>query len=151
MLYGDPESPGPAQEAALAAFVAGGKGLIAMHAAASPLTGGRMAASGGGEFRGEIVQREHPVMKGLQPFDTWEETFAPAQPAPADRTVLMERVDGAQREPLTWVRAQGKGRVFYTAYGHDRRTWSNRGFQKLIEQARPVGGGRAGAAGLGRR
>ena len=94
LVYGDPASPIPRRRAALAAFVDGGKGLIAMHAAASPLAGGRMQASGGGEFRGEIVQREHPAMKGLQPFVAWEETFAPAQPAPADRTVLMERADG---------------------------------------------------------
>ena len=32
----------------------------------------------------------------------------------------MERVDAEGKEPYTWVRTQGKGRVFYTAYG--RRT-----------------------------
>ena len=32
----------------------------------------------------------------------------------ADRTVLMERVEGDHREPWTWVRKHGKGRVFYT-------------------------------------
>ena len=132
LLYGD----GAALEPALGAFVDGGKGLVALHAAASPLIGGRLQPQGGGEFRGEIVDREHPVTKGLQPFSTWDEVFVPAQqPAPADRTVLMERVDGSQREPLAWVRTQGKGRVFYTAYGHDARTWSQAGFQKLIEQA----------------
>jgi putative membrane-bound dehydrogenase-like protein len=135
MLYGDDASPGPEQAQALAAFVEGGKGLVAMHAAASPLIGGRMQASSGGEFRGEIVQRDHPVVKGLEPFVTWDEIYVPAQPAAGDRTVLMERVDGSQRAPLAWVRPQGKGRVFYTAYGHDRRTWSNQGFQTLIEQA----------------
>src|SRR5439155_9223912 len=29
---------------------------------------------------------------------------------------------------------QGKGRVFYTAWGHDRRTWTNPGFQNLVER-----------------
>ncbi|MGI8671539.1 MAG: PVC-type heme-binding CxxCH protein, partial [Luteitalea sp.] len=48
--------------------------------------------------------------------------------------VLMERVDEKGREPYTWVRTQGKGRVFYTAYGHDERTWRNPGFQQLVEQ-----------------
>lgn len=128
LLYGDPASPGSPQEPALAAFVDGGKGLVALHAGSSML-------SGGGDFRGDIVQRDHPAMKGLEPFTTWDETLAAAPQAPGDRTVLMERADGARREPLTWVRPQGKGRVFYTAYGHDRRTWSNPGFQKLVEQA----------------
>ena len=128
ILYGDPASPGSRQEPALTAFVEGGKGLIAMHGASSMF-------SGGGEFRGDIVQRDHPVMKGLEPFTTWDETFLPAQPETGDRTVLMQRADGPQGGPLAWVRPQGKGRVFYTAYGHDRRTWTNPGFQKLIEQA----------------
>ena len=37
-------------------------------------------------------------------------------------------------EPWTWVRTEGKGRVFYTAYGHDARTWQNPGFHDLIER-----------------
>ena len=144
MLFGDQTSPAPEQAPALAAFVESGKGLVAMHAAAAmfpaseafgALVGGRVQASGGADFKGEIVQRDHPVTKDLPAFDTWEESFAPAQAAPADRTVLMERVDGQRRDPLTWVRSQGKGRVFYTAYGHDRRTWGNGSFHKLIEQA----------------
>ena len=47
-------------------------------------------------------------------------------------TVLMERVDGDTREPYTWIRNQGKGRVFYTAYGHNDSTWINYGFLNLV-------------------
>ena len=32
------------------------------------------------------------------------------------------------------MRTQGKGRVFYTAWGHDERTWGNPGFQNLVER-----------------
>src|SRR5581483_11369643 len=49
-------------------------------------------------------------------------------------TVLEYRVEGDKKEPWTWVRTQGKGRVFYTAWGHDQRTWSNPGFQELVER-----------------
>ena len=38
-----------------------------------------------------------------------------------------------QPEPWTWVRTQGKGRVFYTASGHDQRVWSNQGFHQLLK------------------
>ena len=38
------------------------------------------------------------------------------------------------RSPWTWVRTHGKGRVFYTAWGHDERTWGNPGFQNLVER-----------------
>ena len=45
----------------------------------------------------------------------------------------MERVEGDHREPWTWVRKHGKGRVFYTASGHDHRVWKNPGFHRLID------------------
>ena len=41
---------------------------------------------------------------------------------------------GNETEPWTWVRTHGNGRVFYTAWGHDQRTWSNPGFQNLVER-----------------
>ena len=46
----------------------------------------------------------------------------------------MERVEESHHEPWTWVKEHGKGRVFYTAYGHDERTWSNPGFHKLVKE-----------------
>jgi putative membrane-bound dehydrogenase-like protein len=51
-----------------------------------------------------------------------------------DIRVRMVRDDGGRAEPYTWVRRQGKGRVFYTALGHDEKTWRTAGFQRLIEQ-----------------
>jgi putative membrane-bound dehydrogenase-like protein len=44
------------------------------------------------------------------------------------------RAEGELKEPWTWVREQGKGRVFYTAWGHDERTWGHPGFQNLLER-----------------
>lgn len=46
----------------------------------------------------------------------------------------MERVEGDHHEPWTWVKGFGKGRVFYTAYGHDERTWNNPGFHQLKKE-----------------
>mgnify|MGYP003316578471 CR=1 FL=1 len=43
-------------------------------------------------------------------------------------------------EPWTWIRTHGKGRVFYTASGHDERVWSNKNFQKLIKNGTISGG-----------
>src|SRR3546814_17068855 len=45
----------------------------------------------------------------------------------------MERVEGDHREPYTWVRDYGEGRVFYTAFGHDERTFRNPGFLQLVK------------------
>jgi type 1 glutamine amidotransferase len=66
---------------------------------------------------------------------TWDETYVHNKHNPVDRTVLMERVDAEGKEPYTWVRTQGKGRVFYTAYGHDERTWSKPEFERMLQNA----------------
>src|SRR5262249_51417155 len=51
-----------------------------------------------------------------------------------NRIVLETRDEKGKPEPWTWVRTQGKGRIFYTAWGHDERTWSNPGFRALVER-----------------
>ena len=73
-------------------------------------------------------------MLGIQPFQVWDETYVHTKHN-HDRTVLMERVDETGREPWTWVRTHGKGRVFYTAYGHDERVWGHRMFHRLVRNA----------------
>ena len=58
----------------------------------------------------------------------------PHQGTTKDRHVLQTRDDQTGSEPWTWTRTQGKGRVFYTAYGHDARTWGHPGFHDLVER-----------------
>ncbi len=133
LLYGDRLSLTAAQQKALTAFVDAGHGLIALHAVGDlPLVGAGVQPQGGSEFTAEIVQPANPVVQGLQPFAAWEEPLAP--PPAGERTVIMERVDGQARQPWTWLRTEGKGRIFYSAYGHDERTWSQAGFQSLVER-----------------
>jgi putative membrane-bound dehydrogenase-like protein len=67
------------------------------------------------------------VLAGFSGFETWDETYVHTAHG-ADRTILQER-DG---EPYTWLRKEGAGRVFYTAYGHDHRTWKQPGFHDLL-------------------
>ena len=144
MLFGNHEAITPQQEKALLDYVEGGRGLIALHSASAEfpasdkyvsLVGGQFQRHGTGEFTAEIVQPSHPITQGMKPFMTWDETYVHTKHNTVDRTVLMERVDAQGREPWTWVRTQGKGRVFYTAYGHDERTWSKPEFQTLVERA----------------
>jgi putative membrane-bound dehydrogenase-like protein len=143
MIYANHKTITPEQEKALLDFVEGGKGLVAIHCASfmftgserySPLIGGQFLRHGTGEFTAEIVNPDHPAIAGVKAFKTWDETYVHTRHNPVNRTVLMERVDEEGREPYTWVRTEGRGRVFYTAYGHDERTWSQTGFHRLIEQ-----------------
>ncbi|CAD5252030.1 MULTISPECIES: PVC-type heme-binding CxxCH protein [unclassified Imperialibacter] len=140
ILYANHDSITSSQEKALLDFVEGGKGFIPIHCATwcfrnSPkvvnLMGGQFKTHETGTFTADILMPEHPVMQSLSPFETWDETYVHDKLA-SDNTVLMERVEGDHHEPWTWVRNQGKGRVFYTAYGHDERTWNNPGFQDLV-------------------
>ncbi len=143
MIYANHNTITPEQEKALLDFVAGGKAFLPIHAASycfrnSPayvaLVGAQFQKHGTGEFTATIVKPDHPVMDGVQPFRVWDETYVHTMHN-ADRTVLMERVDDAGREPWTWVRTHGKGRVFYTAYGHDERVWGHPMFHRLIRNA----------------
>jgi len=141
LLYANHDSITPDEERALMGYVEGGGGFVAVHSASfcfrnSPafvaMVGAQFKSHDTATFTTTIVKPDHPVMRGLQPITTWDETYVHSQHNP-DRVVLMERVQGDHHEPYTWVRNQGKGRVFYTALGHDERTWSNTGFQELLE------------------
>ena len=131
----------PQQEQAIVDFVERGGGLVPLHCASycflnSPkyieLVGGQFQRHGTGVFRETIVNSGHPVMKELTPIESWDETYVHTKHN-TNRVVLAERRDDQGREPYTWVREVGKGRVFYTAWGHDQRTWSNPGFLALVE------------------
>src|SRR5581483_2785646 len=87
-----------------------------------------------GTFRTILTDSEHPLMRGFGGFESWDETYVHTKHNDQNRTVLEYRAEGDRKEPWTWVRTQGKGRVFYTAWGHDQRTWSNPGFQNLVER-----------------
>ncbi len=140
VIYANHDTLSASQEAAMKGFVENGKGLIPLHCATGcfknsdwyiETIGGQFASHGTGTFAAEIVKPEHPVMQGVSEFETWDETYV-HQRINSDMTVLMERVEDGHREPYTWVRNQGKGRVFYTAYGHNDSTWTNSGFLQLV-------------------
>jgi type 1 glutamine amidotransferase len=143
MVYANHKSITPEQETALLDYVASGKGFLPIHSASYcflnsekyiALVGAQFQRHGTGEFSTEIVKADHPVVAGMKPFVVWDETYVHTKINP-DKTVLMERVDNEGREPWTWVRTHGKGRVFYTAYGHDQRVWSNPNFHLLMKNA----------------
>ncbi len=143
ILYTNTTRITPEQEKDLLDYVEGGKGLIALHCASyafhnSPkyiaLVGAQFKSHGTGTFRTILAEPDHPLMKGFKGFESWDETYVHSKHNEQDRTVLEYRVDGKVKEPWTWVRTQGKGRVFYTAWGHDQRTWSNPGFHELLER-----------------
>src|SRR5688572_17518360 len=143
VIYANTTRIAPEQEQALLDYVASGKGFIPLHCASycflnSPkyieLVGAQFKSHKTGTFGTMLAEREHPIMRGFGGFESWDETYVHTRHNDKDRTVLEYRQEGDSREPWTWVRTHGKGRVFYTAWGHDQRTWSNPGFQNLVER-----------------
>ncbi len=146
LIFANVEQITPDAEAAMFGFVEDGGGLIPVHCASfcflnSPkyveLVGGQFKRHGFTRFETKIVAPDHEIMRGLKPISSEDESYMHSRHNP-DRIVLETRSDASgpvsdpNGEPYTWVRESGKGRVFYTAWGHDFRTWSNVGFQQLL-------------------
>ncbi|MCP4174445.1 MAG: c-type cytochrome [Fuerstiella sp.] len=148
VLYANIDSITDAQAEVVLDYVAGGKGFVPLHCATFcwrnnadmvALMGGQFQRHGGQVFTTQVAASDHPIMRGYGSFTSWDETYIHHLHNEQNRTVLEYRVEGDQaegedREPWTWVRTHGKGRVFYTAWGHDQRTFSNPGFHNLVER-----------------
>src|SRR6478609_58971 len=142
MIYANHDSITASQESALLSFVEKGRGFIPVHCASwcfrnsskyIDLVGAQFLKHKTDTFTTVITKKDHAITQSLQPFSTWDETYEHDKFA-KDITVLMERVEGDHHEPWTWIKEVGKGRVFYTAYGHDDRTWNNPGFHQLMKE-----------------
>ena len=141
MLYNNHISATDAQASALLSFVQDGGGLVVVHCASASfqnseefirLIGAAFKSHGTGTFGAVRVDAEHPAIVGVPTWESWDETYIHTKHNPVNRTVLEVRRENGHDEPWTWVRTYGKGRVFYTAWGHDQRTWGQAGFQQMI-------------------
>ncbi len=150
MVFANWDDITPAAEKALLDYVASGKGILPIHCASycfrnSPeyvkMVGGQFWRHRMDTIQVNTVQPNHIIMKDLGTIRVFDETYLHSQLQP-DNNVLQTREikadqakdkPDAKTEPYTWTRSYGKGRVFYTAYGHDERTWTNTNFQKLLE------------------
>ncbi len=141
MLYNNHTTVTRPQLTALLDFVARGGGLVVLHCASASfqnseefirLVGAAFKSHGTGTFAAVRLAGEHPAVSGVPVVESWDETYVHTKHNPVDRTVLEVRQENGHDEPWTWVRTHGKGRVFYTAWGHDQRTWSKPAFQQLV-------------------
>ena len=148
VLYANIDRIEDAQAQAVLNFVSAGKGFIPLHCATfcwrnNPqmvqLMGAQFQRHGGQVFGTQIAAPQHPIMRGFGGFTSWDETYIHHLHNEQNREVLEYRLEGEQaegrdREPWTWTRTHDKGRVFYTAWGHDQRTWTHAGFSNLVER-----------------
>ena len=152
MIFANWDSISSEQEKALLDFVASGKGFLPIHCASYcfrnsneyvKLVGGQFWRHTMDSITTTTIKPEHPIMQGLSSFTAYDETYLHSQ-LQADNNVLATREiksdqykdrPASKTEPYTWTRTYGKGKIFYTAYGHDERTWQKTGFQDLLYNA----------------
>jgi type 1 glutamine amidotransferase len=165
----------PAGEKALYEALRGGKGFMGMHCAADTFGhfGDRNKGAEdpyiqmiGGEFvtHGDqqestiaIADPEFPgIAKGFgesgKSFTITDEWYA-LKHLPDDLHVILYQVTEGMKGgmyqrpnfPMTWARAYGKGRVFYTSMGHREDVWANPMYQSLLLGALGWASGRVDA------
>lgn len=152
LIFANWDSIPKPQEKALLDYVSSGRGLIPVHCASycfrnsaeyvDKVVGGQFWRHRMDTIQTRFTQPQNPIVAGLPTFKAYDETYLHSH-LQADNNVLAVREikadqekdrPGVKEEPYTWTRQYGKGRVFYTAYGHDERTWSQPGFQQLLER-----------------
>jgi len=148
LLYANHATIEPHQWNNLKQFVESGKGFLPIHCASwcfsnepgfDKLVGARFKSHQTGVFTPRTLLKDHPAIRDVPAMEAWDETYFHNNHHPEGRTVLQVRdaMPGdphKEPEPWTWVREQGKGRVFYTASGHDERVWSRPEFHTLLKK-----------------
>ncbi len=90
------------------------------------MIGGQWVAHPGGviDYRVNIVQHDHPILKGLKDFDMHSEQYY-MHVDPNSNVLATTTFDARHAEwidgtvmPVVWTRRYGKGRVFYSSLGH---------------------------------
>ena len=130
--------PGPAARENLRKLVAAGKGLVLVHFACGAFQGwDEFAALAGrawnpklrghdphGAFRVNIVDADHPITKGLKPFETTDEMYT-CLDGEAKIHVLASSKSKVDKKdyPMAFVLTYGTGRVFHSPLGHDVRAF----------------------------
>jgi type 1 glutamine amidotransferase len=133
--FGD---PGTEQIQALLTFVQGGGGLAGFHAASSteygaagPFTSllGAETKDQGGGFRTSNCYPETTsavVAKLPTPYKVSNEEFYTFNGFnPENKVVLRcDPATGTEKIPISWVREEGAGRVFFSGLGHYPQLWA---------------------------
>lgn len=142
----------PSRQAALASAVRSGAGLLAVHATnvfpgseaepgpdyrtAYQLIGSRYASHGPAPHESRFLvetDQEHPVTRRLAPFEITHEHYQ-VETAHDVRVIAWRRTP-ARREPIAYVRRDGRGRVCYLQLGHDMRAWDDPPVREFVTRA----------------
>ena len=132
------------QEKGLCSFVRDGGGFIGIHCASDSwvkneaymeMLGSHFVGHGPvAEFEVSISEMDHDTTRRVSGFKVVDEFYI-LERKTEEFEVLATATWQFEVHPMVYVRPYGKGRMFYTAMGHDERAFNNPGFQKLIYRA----------------
>ena len=149
----------PQQRADLLSFVKDdGKGFVAGHTASTAfeswpefgeMLGARYDGHPWNTAYGSVINEDpaFPATRHLPPVFNITEEFYQAQAYSRDKIRVLLRLDVSKMPanpdvhrtdgdfPLAWARMYGKGRVFYSAFGHAAATWDNPDVYRMYFEA----------------
>ncbi len=148
-----PRMTDAAQEA-LAARVAGGAGLVVLHASIVvvhddqdqwlTLVGSRFERHDPFMRMQVRIDVKHPVTEGIDDFEIDDEPYEVSWTGSPGTVLASFELNGTMH-PLVYTLEHGRGRICYIALGHDARCWGHPMFARLLTQStRWVGGDDAG-------
>ena len=84
-------------------------------------------------FEAKIVDKDHPITKGLEDFSTDDELYSKLGGAePIHVLVEADSPWSKKTEPLLFWLEYGKGRVVHNAFGHDGKALATPAVQKIV-------------------
>jgi len=138
-------------EKALLKFIENGGGLVTFHASSSAFykwpefqeistAAWIMDTTSHGkvsETNVSIINKKHPVTKGMKDFVIFDELWLNAAVNPKFEvlgTASNQKIaeEGMKPQPAIMVAGYGNGRIFHTILGHDVKAMENEGFQTLL-------------------
>jgi type 1 glutamine amidotransferase len=148
------------QKAALLSFVHDdGKGFIGVHSATitfsdwpeyREMIGGFFDEHPWGTFDAPMVV-EDPAFPGMQQWPgsfVWKDEIYQLKDFSRDKVRVLMRLDASKLDlsnprvhrkdkdfAVTWAKAYGKGRVFYSTLGHMEQNWDDSKMQKMYSEA----------------
>jgi len=150
----------PQQKADLLSFVRDdGKGFVAAHTATTAflswpefgeMLGGRYDNHPWGTTEAPVINADpnFPATKHLPAIFNFTDEFYQTKDFSPEKSHVLLRLDTSKLPPnpefhpaadggfpLAWARMYGKGRVFYSALGHDAKTWDNPDVYRMYYEA----------------
>jgi len=140
--------PGEKAQANLKKFVSDGGGLFLLHFACGAFSNWtefpdlagmvwdrKTSHDPRGPFHVEVVNRQHPVTRAMESFDTDDELYiCLTGEKPVELLARAHSKKTDRDHPMAFTLSYGRGRVFHTALGHDARAIHAAGTAELIRR-----------------